>query len=113
MLDLYAFYLKKKTRFLVDISTTSDIFFRASPKTQLLTVDIQRDTGLQHMTLGHGTIPDDAFVLGAIVGPSGNNLQGGVGIVVLRTALERIRLQRYCAALPVPAAKNTQVIATI
>jgi len=82
-------------------------------ETQLLTVDIQRDAGLQHMTLGHGTIPDDAFVLGAIVGPSGNNLECGVGIVVLRSALQSIRLQWHCAALSVPAAKNTRVIPTI
>lgn len=49
----------------------------------ILTVDIQRHAGLQRMTLGHGTIADDALVLGTIVRPPGQYLQRRVRVVVL------------------------------
>lgn len=76
------------------------------PTRFILTVDIQRDAGLQGMTLGHGTIPDNALVLGTIVRPPGQYLQRRVRIVILRAALQRIRLQWHTAALTEPAAKR-------
>lgn len=90
-------------------SLTSDLgtpFAPAPPRRFILTVDIQRDAGLQRMTLGHGTIPDNALVLGTIVRSPGQYLQRRVRVVVLRAALQRIRLQRHTAALTEPAAKR-------
>lgn len=80
-----------------------------SPHRAVLTVDVQRYAGLQRVALGHGTIPNDAYVLGTVVRPSGQYLQRRICVVVLGAALQRVRLQWHFAALSKPAATYKEV----